>query len=81
MQSTSARQKLFNVLDSVPFRYLSLDSIRMLYDFCQKQGDRKVCPTYLVMGKSHANSGNRSMEVRYMLHTHERYVLMLSLVN
>lgn len=36
----------------------------MLYDFCQRQGERKVSATYLVVGRNGAG-GSGAMEVRY----------------
>ena len=36
---------------------------RMLYDFCQKQGERKVSAIYLVMGRGRATGGAGPMEV------------------
>ncbi|CAN0047072.1 unnamed protein product, partial [Hapterophycus canaliculatus] len=35
----------------------------MLYDFCQRQGERKVSATYLVMGRNGA-AGSGAMEVK-----------------
>lgn len=50
-------------ISCTPFDVDLLDVRRMLYDFCQRQGERKVSATYLVVGKR-GTEGSGAVEVR-----------------
>eukprot|EP00752_Nemacystus_decipiens_P017283 g15484.t1 len=57
----------------VTFRWLALvlsvtanAAKKMLYDFCQRQGERKVSATYLVVGKT-STGGSGAMEARRLV--------------